>query len=144
MSALAKSLGVALLAMLLWSPSAYAADMVVGVRVYDPGVCGDDRVLGTIVDRFGHQVRHVPNLPQVGIMEFYNIRENRFQPESPRWPIERRYCQANVALTDGVSRDIWYLIEEKTGFAGLGANVEFCVAGFDRWYVYGGRCRVLR
>jgi hypothetical protein len=80
----------------------------------------------------GHQVRHVPNLPQVGIMEFYNIRENRFQPESPRWPIERRYCQANVALTDGVSRDIWYLIEERTGFAGLGANVEFCVAGFDR------------
>jgi hypothetical protein len=30
------------------------------------------------------------------------------------------------------------------GFAGMGDNVEFCVSGFDRWYVYNGRCRVLR
>ena len=30
------------------------------------------------------------------------------------------------------------------GFASIGDNVEFCVAGFDRWMVYNGRCRVLR
>jgi hypothetical protein len=42
------------------------------------------------------------------------------------------------------SRDIWYLIEIPMGFAGVGSNVEFCVAGFDRWNVYGGGCRVLR
>ncbi len=30
------------------------------------------------------------------------------------------------------------------GYAGVGNNVEFCVTGFDRWYVYSGRCRILR
>lgn len=123
---------------------ATAADMVRGVYAADPGVCANTRVLGTISSKFGHQVRHVPNLPQVGIAEFLNIRENRFQPSQPDWPIERRYCQASVALTDGYTRDVWYLIEHPMGFAGIGSNVEFCVLGFDRWKVYGGNCRVLR
>ena len=59
-------------------------------------------------------------------------------------PIGRRYCGATVILSDGHDRDIWYLIEEGMGFASIGDNVEFCVSGFDRWYVYNGRCRVLR
>ena len=70
-------------------------------------------------------------------------------------PIARRYCGATVELSDGRRRDIWYLIEERMGFATLldgfhlanetrGSNVEFCVAGFDRWMVYNGACRVLR
>ncbi|WP_252913438.1 hypothetical protein [Aliihoeflea aestuarii] len=123
---------------------AAAADMVRGVYAADPGVCGNSRVLGSISSKFGYQVRHVPNLPQVGISEFLNIRENRFQPSQPDWPIERRYCQASVYLTDGYTRDVWYLIEHPMGFAGIGSNVEFCVLGFDRWKVYGGNCRVLR
>ena len=49
-----------------------------------------------------------------------------------------------VILSDGDARDIWYLIEEGQGYASIGDNVEFCVSGFDRWYVYNGRCRVLR
>jgi capsid protein len=49
-----------------------------------------------------------------------------------------------VVQSDGADRDIWYLIEEGMGFASIGDNVEFCVSGFDRWYVYNGRCRVLR
>ena len=59
-------------------------------------------------------------------------------------PIGRRYCGAKVLLSDGQDRDIWYLIEEGQGFVGIGDNVEFCVSGFDRWYVYNGRCRILR
>jgi hypothetical protein len=121
-----------------------AADLVRGVHVWDPGVCGHERVLKRISTRFDHQVRHVPNLPQVGIAAFHNVRENRYLPAMKDRPIDRRYCHARVALTDGHSRDVWYLIEEPMGFAGIGINVEFCVAGFDRWNVYGGRCRVLR
>jgi hypothetical protein len=121
-----------------------AADPVRGVHPYDPGVCGDGRILGRISSRFDHQVRNVPNLPLVGIASFYNIRENRHLPAMKDRPIDRLYCQATVSLTDGHSRDIWYLIEWPMGFAGIGGNVEFCVAGFDRWNVYGGRCRVLR
>jgi hypothetical protein len=124
--------------------AASAADMVVGVYAADPGVCGDARVLGRISQRFRHQVRNVPNLPDVEILDYYRIGESRFEPARDRWPVERRYCHAKAALSDGHSRTVWYLIENPMGFAGVGSNVEFCVSGFDRWHVYNGGCRVLR
>jgi capsid protein len=58
--------------------------------------------------------------------------------------IGRRYCGATVVLSDGSKRDLWYLIESRMGFVAANQNVEFCVSGFDRWFVYNGRCRVLR
>ncbi|MFN4272935.1 MAG: hypothetical protein ACK4F5_08995 [Aliihoeflea sp.] len=123
---------------------ALSADLIRGVHVRDPGVCGHERVLNRIATRFDHQVRNVPNLPQVAIAGFHNIRENRHRPAMKDRPIDRRYCHAVVSLTNGHSRDVWYLIEVPMGFAGIGSNVEFCVSGFDRWYVYGGSCRILR
>lgn len=132
-----------LLALAGASVPASAADPVY-VRIDEPGICGHDRVLGRISSRFRYQVRHVPHLPQVDIVDFYDISERRFEPQRPKWPIERRYCHATVALSDGHSRNVWYLIEKPMGFVGFGSNVEFCVAGFDRWHVYGGRCRSLR
>ena len=119
-----------------------AADMV---RNYsDPGVCAEQRILSKITHRFRHQVTHVPNLPQVDIVDFRGIYENRYQPSSDKWPIGRRYCGATAALSNGEERAVWYLVEEGMGLASIGDNVEFCVAGFDRWNVYNGRCRVLR
>jgi capsid protein len=101
-------------------------------------------VLGRIQSKFRHQVTHVPNLPNVAIAEFRNIAVNRWQPASENWPIARLYCRADVLLSDGNHRPVWYLVEEGMGLAGTGYNVEFCVDGFDRWNVYNGRCRVLR
>lgn len=122
--------------------AAEAADMV---RDYDnPGVCAEQRYLGKITNRFRHQVTHVPNLPDVDIVNFHDIHQHRYTGATEQWPIGRRYCGATVALSDGRSRSIWYLIEEGMGFASMGNNVEFCVAGFDRWNVYNGSCRVLR
>lgn len=122
--------------------TARAADMVLDYA--NPGVCAEERFLGKITHRFRHQVRHVPNLPDVDIVAFHDIHQHRYKEASEKWPIGRRYCGATVALSDGGSRSIWYLIEEGMGFASIGDNVEFCVSGFDRWYVYNGRCRVLR
>jgi capsid protein len=129
---------------------ASAADPSVSY-VEDPGLCGQSWVLRAITHRFRHQVKNVPNLPDVSIVDFSRIHERRYIPFSDdrvpfadNEPIARRYCGATVALSDGYYRDIWYLIEEGQGFAGVGDNVEFCVSGFDRWYVYNGRCRVLR
>ena len=122
---------------------AIAADLA---RTYieDSGMCSQSWVLRAITHRFRHQVTHVPNLPNVAIADFYGIHERRYLPSDEDHPIGRTYCGATVALSDGHNRDIWYLIEEGQGFAGVGDNVEFCVAGFDRWYVYNGACRVLR
>lgn len=128
----------------LASSAAPAADLIVGVYASDPGACADARVLSRISERFRHQVRNVPNLPDVAIVDFIGIGQTRYLPKREKWPIERRYCHAQAALSDGRSRSVWYLIEHPMGFAGVGSNVEFCVAGFDRWHVYNGNCRVLR
>lgn len=124
------------------APAAQAADL--SSYSGDPGVCGEAWVLNKISSRFAYQVRHVPNLPDVQITDFRRINERRYQPGEENWPIGRRYCDAKVILSDGHERTIWYLIEEGQGFASVGDNVEFCVSGFDRWYVYNGGCRVLR
>ena len=127
--------------------TALAADFIgAGVGVYgaEDAICGHTSVRGTIQSRFRHQVTHVPNLPNVGIVDFYGARLTRYEPATYNSPIERRYCQATARLSDGQDRPIWYLIDYGQGFAGLGDNVEFCVLGFDRWNVYNGACRVLR
>lgn len=122
-----------------------AADLGGGGYVdEDSGACGEPWVLKKITSRFRYQVKHVPNLPDVEITDFRRIHEHRYLPAEERHPIGRRYCGATVTLSDGVDRDIWYLIEEGMGYASIGDNVEFCVSGFDRWMVYNGRCRVLR
>jgi len=127
----------------LGGAKAAAADLA-GGYVVDSGICGESWVLRAITHRFRHQVKNVPHLPDVDIVEFDRIHERRYIPFSEKRPIARRYCGATVALSDGRNRTIWYLIEDGMGFAGVGDNVEFCVAGFDRWKVYNGRCRVLR
>ncbi len=126
------------------TPDAQAADLVRGVAASDPGACSDQRVLAKISHRFRYQVRHVPHLPDVEIVGYSRLGQKRFHPKSERHPISRRYCHGSVDLSDGRRRSMWYLIEDPMGFAGIGSNVEFCISGFDRWLVYGGRCRVLR
>lgn len=115
-------------------------------RYHDAGPqpCGDATVLKRISRRFDHQVRHVPHLPQVAITSFEGIHEHRYLASHEDRPIARRYCNATAWMTDGRSRQVWYLIEYGQGFAGIGDNVEFCVSGFDRWNVYNGHCRILR
>lgn len=131
-------------AMLAAGPSVRAADLAAAVYTSDSGVCSENWVLNRITSRFAYQVRHVPNLPQVAINDFQNIYQTRYLPAREDRPIARIYCGAKVALSDGYSRDVWYLVEYGQGYAGVGNNVEFCVSGFDRWFVYNGRCRVLR
>lgn len=110
----------------------------------DASACAAPRYLNKIKSRFRHQVKNVPNLPDVSIEDFRDIHEHRYIPRNEVRPIWRRYCGATVLLSDGNSRDIWYLIEGRMGFVAASSGVEFCVSGFDRWLVYNGRCRILR
>ncbi|PZO77149.1 MAG: hypothetical protein DI629_15210 [Mesorhizobium amorphae] len=121
---------------------AWSADPVL-VDV-EPTVCAEDQYLSRIEKRFAYQVKHVPNLPDVRIAGFYDIREQVYEPSDEFRPISRRYCSATVTLDNSESRSIWYLIETDQGFASIGENVEFCVNGFDRWMIYNGACRILR
>ena len=144
MTRLARLLLASTLALAGGMTAALAADPV-AVAIETPGICAHNAVLDRIAGRFRYQVNHVPHLADVGIADFRKIRESRHEPKiDGKRPIERRYCHAKADLTDGRSRDVWYVIERPMGFAGIGSNVEFCVSGFDRWNVYDGRCRVLR
>ncbi len=125
---------------------ASAADYIQSApAVVDNTVCNQQSVLRRVVSRFGYQVRHVPELPQVGISAMSDVHLTRYEPKTNPAEIERTYCKATAVLSDGQYRSVWYLVEEGQGFASVGRNVEFCVEGFDRWYVYDApSCRVLR
>lgn len=114
------------------------------VAVGDAGLCSQQSVLRRVVSDFGYQVRHVPHLPKVGILAMSDVRLTRYEPKNNSAQIERTYCKATAVLTDGQYRPVWYMVEDGQGFAGVGSNVEFCVDGFDRWYVFDASCRVLR
>jgi capsid protein len=122
-----------------------AADYIQGSAGYDD-TCGQARVLNRIVSNFSYQVQHVPDLPQVAIDDFSNVHQTRYEPsvDPEMAAVARHYCRATAHLSDGKERSIWYLVEEGQGFASTGDNVEFCLAGFDRWRVYDGSCRTLR
>ncbi|MGN6469779.1 MAG: hypothetical protein ACTHLC_09370 [Rhizobiaceae bacterium] len=124
-----------------------AADLIVHQHAYyDEGAqaCAQDWVLSRIEGKFRYQVTHVPNLPDVALVDFRDIRMKRYEPAMSRSEITRRYCEATAYTSDGRRHAMWYLIEDRAGFAGLGHNVEFCMVNFDRWKVYNGLCRVLR
>jgi hypothetical protein len=142
LSALVTGLAVTISAML--HPAASQAADFIGIYGAEDPICGHGSVRGAIQRGFRHQVTHVPHLPNVGIVDFYNARLTRYEPAVPNSPVERRYCHATARLMDGQDRQIWYLIEYGRGFVGIGDNVEFCVQGFDRWNVYNAACRVLR
>lgn len=142
LQALAAGLAASLVATLA-PMTAQAADPV-GMYGVNDDLCANTAVHTTIQKRFRHQVTHVPNLPDVDIVDFYGASQTRYRAASGDSPIERRYCRATARLSDGGDRTIWYLIEYGQGFASIGDNVEFCVSGFDRWNVYNAYCRVLR
>lgn len=88
------------------------------------------------------------NILQAGLQidNIFDIRENgyNYTPQTEVQLIPRRFCQGRVSMNDGKIRSIWFLIESGQGYAGVGDNVEFCIAGLDPWHIYGAFCRSVR
>ena len=106
--------------------------------------CGHPHVLKRISSKFRTQAREVHHEKTLAITDYGDIHEHRYLEKRENRPIARRYCGAEVTLSDGRGRTIWYVVERGVGFASVGDNVEFCVSGFDRWNVYDNGCRILR
>ena len=79
------------------------------------GTRAHQRFLGKIVHRFDYQVLQVFN---------ERLRATRYDPKDERHLISGRYCRTDAVLSDGQARDIWYLIEGRRGFAGIGDDVD--------------------
>jgi hypothetical protein len=106
---------------------------------YDGRVKPCESALGTITSQFQEKERTFWNSP-LQITAYGEIRETAFRPwQSDNIP--RRYCSADVMLSDGKMRTVHYSIIEDGGFAGMGQGVEWCVTGLDRNWAYNPSCR---
>ncbi len=77
------------------------------------------------------------------ITAYGQVHETAFRPwQSDNIP--RRYCSADVMLSDGKMHTVHYSIIEDGGFAGFGQGVEWCVTGLDRNWAYNPGCKAAR
>lgn len=112
---------------------------------YDRGpvpFCDTPGVLSKIASRFAY-ASHGAYQTFVEIEAIERVRELAFKPGDPGL-IDRRFCQGHALLSDGTHPKVYYMIEERQGFASIGWNVEFCLPGHDRWHVYDAWCRTVR
>ncbi|MGB7336224.1 MAG: hypothetical protein WBD01_10590 [Salaquimonas sp.] len=58
--------------------------------------------------------------------------------------VTRRYCMARAHFSNGKHRSIFYMINDKGGFAGQWWRVTHCVSGLDPWRNHDGNCRAIR
>ena len=106
---------------------------------YDGRVKPCEAALGTITSQFQEKESTFWN-SALEITAYGQIHETAFRPwQSDNIP--RRYCSADVMLSDGKMRTVHYSIIEDGGFAGNDQGVEWCVTGLDRNWADNPRCR---
>lgn len=109
---------------------------------YDSNVPPCDAFLDEIAQRFVTKEGRFWN-SNLYITRFTNVREIAFRPwESDNIP--RRFCTAQVAISDGKVRTMNFSIIEDGGFASIGAGVEFCIIGLDRNWAFNPACKMAR
>ena len=144
--ALGTALG-AFLGLLALGQSAQAANpMELNFGLFGPSYEGRvkecEAALGTITNQFWEKESTYWN-SSLRITAYGQIRETAFRPwQSDNIP--RRYCSADVMLSDGKMRQVHYSLIEDGGFAGFGQGVEWCVTGLDRNWAYNPGCKAAR
>ena len=109
---------------------------------YDGRVKECEAALGTITNQFWEKESSYWN-SALKITAYGRIHETAFRPwQSDNIP--RRYCSADVMLSDGKMRQVHYSIIEDGGFAGFGQGVEWCVTGLDRNWAYNPSCKAAK
>ena len=110
---------------------------------YDGRVAPCEAALATITSQFQEKESTFWNSDAARSPPMAAIHETAFRPwQSDNIP--RRYCSADVMLSDGKLRTVHYSIIEDGGFAGFGQGVEWCVTGLDRNWAYNPACRAAR
>jgi hypothetical protein len=105
---------------------------------YDGRVAECQKALGTITSQFQEKESTFWN-SSLQITAYGDVHETAFRPwQSDNIP--RRYCSADVMLSDGKLRTVHYSIAEDGGFAGYGQGVTWCVTGLDRNWAYNPAC----
>lgn len=108
-----------------------------------PPVCGASAVLGAIDRNFDYRAARYLHAG-LDIVDLRHPRLLSYRPSDATHLVGRTWCRATAVLNDHRRRAVWYLVETTMGFAGIGDNVEYCVAGLDPWRVYGAHCTSVR
>lgn len=110
--------------------------------------CDDPRVLRRITSKFSwadrktwSDIEHRKHT--IGIQNIRHIKQ-RYRLDQTKSMISHRHCNGTATLSNGKHPKIYYMIQERMGFASLSWKVQFCLSGYDRWRVYGSNCRSLR
>ncbi len=104
--------------------------------------CTSVGVLGHIKGVFG-ATAETQHHPRVLIASINDPRPSG-HPYAEPGLVRRDFCMADAVMTDGSKHRVYYVIEHGLGFAGIGREIDFCVPGFDPWYVHDGDCRTVR
>lgn len=123
---------------------AYKKPFAVFKKAFDDEArsCDDEKIAKSIQKRFRHQAKEELGNDDLEISSISGIHQHRAYDTSETRQIARRYCGATAHLNDGESRNVWYIIESRMGFASIDDGVTYCVSGFDDWYVHNGACRI--
>lgn len=80
------------------------------------------------------------------LLEIIDPREHFARDRDETRTVQRKWCYAKARMSDNTVRDMWYLLEKPWGLAGIPvlSSTEFCIAGLDRWKVYGKDCSTIR
>lgn len=105
----------------------------------NPPNCGDLNVLSRIARRFAYREAEFWQSP-LTIQQFEGICEVALRPWGEMF-IPRRFCTAKVLTSDGRWRVVNYSIRKGLGPIGLGNDVQWCVVGLDRSFVFAPACR---
>ena len=146
LKAVGAALGVALGLLAFGQPALAANPLELNFGLFGPRYDGRvkqcEAALGTITNQFWERESSFWNSP-LRITAYGNIRETAFRPwQSDNIP--RRYCSAEVMMSDGKLRTVFFSLIEDGGFAGFGQGVEWCVTGLDRNWAYNPGCKAAR
>lgn len=109
---------------------------------YDGRVKECEAALGTITTLFWEKESTFWN-SSLRITAYGQVHETAFRPwQSDNIP--RRFCSAEVMLSDSTLHHVHYSIIEDGGFAGYSQGVEWCVTGLDRNWAYNPGCKAAR
>lgn len=108
----------------------------------DVPLCTDSWPLAKIRSTFRTKEGRFWN-SDLDIVDFQNVREVAFRPWVPG-AIPRRFCRADVLISDGARRPVFYSIVEDGGFISASFGVEWCVLGLDRDWAYNPGCKMAK
>jgi hypothetical protein len=104
--------------------------------------CADPAVLNAVSSEFASREATYWNSGlTLGI--FSRINEAGLRPWGKNY-IPRRFCNAQVMLSDGKTRHVTYSVRDRLGFSTWTWDVDWCVTGLDRNKGYAPECAMAR